>query len=136
MHKEDAYAIVIFAAIGLLIPAVVVLRHFLGIDIVAFIRPASVRTVLGVPLAIVAALVCGLNVYLSHISPWLYQRKHGSLEGYGSPSGLPGIGGLFTLGAGALLPESTVLGVFLVALYALDTGGVPWFFIPTLRHGA
>jgi hypothetical protein len=46
------------------------------------------------------------------------------------------VGGLFTLGAGALLPESAALGVFLLALYALDTGGMPWFFIQTLHHGA
>jgi hypothetical protein len=136
VHKEDVFAIIIFAALGLAIPAVVVLRHFLGIDIVPFIKPASVRTVFGVLLALAATLVCGLNVYLSFISPWLYKREHGSLDGYGSMSGLPIIGGLFTLGAGALLPESTVLGVFLLALYALDTGGMPWFFIQTLRHGA
>jgi hypothetical protein len=136
VHKEDVYAIVIFASIGLAIPAVVVLRHFLGIDIVPFIKPTSVRTVFGVLLALAAALVCVLNVYLSHLSPWLYRREHGSLEGYGSMSGLPMVGGLFTLGAGALLPESAALGVFLLALYALDTGGMPWFFIQTLHHGA
>lgn len=48
---------------------------------------------------------------------------------------VPVVGGFFVLGAGALMPESGVTGGFLLLLYALDTGGVPWFFVWTLRTG-
>lgn len=135
MRKEDLYAIVFFAALGIAVPGVVVFRHFLGIDIVPFITPISVRTVVGILLAIVATLVCALNFYLYFISPWLYRREHGNMDGYGSMSGLPIVGGFFVLGAGALMPESMVTGVYLLLLYALDTNGVPWFFFHILRGG-
>jgi uncharacterized membrane protein len=135
MQKEDVYAIAIFAAIGIAVPAVVVLRHFLGIDVVPFINPQSVRTVVGVLLAIVATLVCALNFYLYFISPWLYRRERGSMDDYHAMSGIPIVGGFFILGAGALMPESHVTGAFLIALYALDTNGVPWFFFQVLRGG-
>jgi hypothetical protein len=135
LQKEDVYAIVIFAAIGIAVPAVVVLRHFLGIDIVPFIKPSYVRTGVGVVLAIVATLVCALNFYLYFISPWLYRREHGSMDEYGPMSGIPIVGGLFIFGAGALMPESTITGAFLLLLYALDTNGVPWFFFQAIRSG-
>jgi hypothetical protein len=135
MQKEDVYAIVIFAAIGIAVPAVIVLRHFLGIDIVPFIKPSYVGTGVGILLAIVATLVCALNFYLYFISPWLYKREHGSMDEYDAMSGIPIVGGLFIFGAGALMPESNVTGGFLLALYALDTNGVPWFFFHVLRGG-
>jgi hypothetical protein len=135
MKKEDVYAIVFFVLLGIAIPAVVVIRHFLGMDITAFITPVSVKTVLGFVFALLATLVCALNFYLSFISPWLYKREHGSMDDYGAMSGLPVVGGFFVLFAGALMPVSGATGVFLIALYALDTGGVPWFFIQMLRGG-
>ena len=133
MQKEDVYALVIFALIGIAVPAVVVLRHFLGIDIVPFIKPSYVKTGVGVLLAVVATLVSALNFYLYFISPWLYRREHGSMDEYDAMSGLPMVGGFFILGAGALMPESHITGAFLLTLYALDTNGVPWFFFHVLR---
>lgn len=136
MRKEDLYSIVFFVALGIAVPGVIVIRHFLGIDIASFITPISVRTVVGILLAIIATLVCVFNFYLFFISPWLYRRTHGSMEDYDAPSGMPIVGGFFILGAGALMPESTITGVYLLLLYALDTNGVPWFFFHTFRSGA
>ena len=133
MQKEDVYAILAFSVVGVIILVVVVLRHFLGLDLVPFIRPLFARTLVGVLLAVAASLVCALNFFLHFVSPRLYKKEHGSMEGYDEMSGLPVVSGFFVLGAGALMPESTFTGGFLLALFALDPNGVPWFFLRLLR---
>jgi uncharacterized membrane protein len=133
LQKEDVCSIIFFSVVGIVILVVVVLRHFLGVDIVPFIKPVAVRTVVGVLLAVAATLVCAFNFFLHFVSPWLYKKEHGSMEGYDEMSGLPVVCGFFVLGAGALMPESAFTGGFLLALFALDTNGVLWFFLQLLR---
>jgi hypothetical protein len=93
-----------------------------------------IAQVFGVLLSIAATLVCALNIYLSFISPWLYRKEHGNMEGYDAPSGLPVVGGFFIMGAAVLLPESLTLGIFFLTVYVMDTGGLPWFFIQMVRQ--
>lgn len=135
MQKEDVYVVIFFAAVGVAVPAVIILHQFLGINILHFVKPVAARQVLGVLLSLAAVLVCAVNFYLSIINPWLYKKEHGSEEGYDAPSGLPIVSGFFIIGAAMLLPESTILGIFLLALYAIDTQGIAWLFVLTLRHG-
>jgi hypothetical protein len=85
----------------------------------------------GVGIAVFGLAIGILNTYLSFIRPGLYRQRHGSFEGYRFISGVPGLGTVFIIVAGAwgfgeLL--TTVIG--LVAL-ALDTGGWPWFLFAT-----
>ncbi|MEO6808187.1 MAG: hypothetical protein ABI353_03630 [Isosphaeraceae bacterium] len=86
----------------------------------------------GLGFAVLGLLFGILNAYLSAVRPWLYQLRHGSMEGYRFISGLP-FGNLFVIVAGVLgfgvLPTAVVGLVALV----LDTGGLPWYLIATWR---
>ena len=132
--RVDAIVIIIFATIGLIIPAVVALRHFIGIDPLALLHITWGRTVVGVIFTLLATGVCVLNFYLSLLVPWLYIRQHGSMEDFACMSGLPVIGGFFILCAGALMPPSELLGIFLLLLYVIDGNGIPWFFISIIQN--
>ena len=85
-----------------------------------------------VPLGLAAA-IGSLNLYLSWIRPWIYRRRHHSLEGYRHSSGVPAFGTiLVTL---ALLTSAGSKPIAAVALLVLtiDTGGLPWFLVQTWR---
>jgi hypothetical protein len=77
-----------------------------------------------------------LNFYLSILVPWLYKRQHGSMADFVHMSGLPVIGGFFIFCAGALMPPSVLLGIFLLLLYVVDGNGLPWFFVSIIQNGA
>lgn len=130
----DLLAFLIFGVVALFVPAVVILQHFMGIDPLAVMGTGWVRTVFGVIFTILATLVCLLNFYLSIFVPWSYEREHGTMKDFAHTSGLPFIGGIFILFAGALMPASVFLGVFLLILYILDGNGLPWFFICLVRE--
>lgn len=132
MHGVDIIVLLLFAVVGLFVPAVVVLQHFLGIDLLAALGTGWVRTSFGVVFTVLATAVCLLNFYLSIIVPWLYKREHGSMKGFAHVSGLPVIGGIFILIAGALMPASLPLGIVLLVLYIIDGNGLPWFFISSI----
>ena len=51
-------------------------------------------------------------------------------------SGLPIIGSLLVLGAGALLPPVVWLGTSLLVLYVIDGNGFPRLLYSFVRHGA
>lgn len=87
------------------------------------------RTVAGILFTVLATGVCLLNFYLVTFVPWEYKQQHGSMEGYAHVSGLPVIGGFFILCAGALMPPSISLGVFLLLLYLIDSHGIPRIFL-------
>jgi hypothetical protein len=57
------------------------------------------------------------------------------MDDYSNISGLPLIGGFFIFCAGALLPSSISVGIFLLVIYTLDTGGLPWFLYAVLIEG-
>jgi hypothetical protein len=132
---EDVIVLIIFATIGLIIPAVVALRHFIGVDPLSVLNITWGRTVVGVVFTILATGVCLLNFYLSLLVPWLYKRRHGSMADFAHVSGLPMIGGFFVLLAGALMPPSVLLGIFLLLLYVVDGNGIPRFFILIIQNG-
>ncbi len=131
--REDMIALAIFGVIGLIVPGVVVLQHFIGIDPLSVLHITWGGTFFGVAFTVLATLVCLWNCYVSIIVPWDYQRRHGSMAGFAHTSGLPWLGGVFILFAGALMPPSVLLGVFLLLLYVVDGNGIPWFFISFVR---
>jgi hypothetical protein len=135
LSHEDVIVIIIFAIIGLIIPAVVSLRHFIGIDPLSMLHITWGRTFLGIVFTILATVVCLLNFYLTLIVPWLYMRRHGSMADFAHVSGLPLIGGFFIFCAGALMPPSVPLGICLLLLYVIDGNGLPWFFISIIQYG-
>jgi len=133
--REDIVVLVIFVIIGLIVPAVVVLRHFIGIDPLSLLNIKWGRTVLGIVFTLLATGVCLLNFYLSLLVPWLYKRRHGSMVDFAHMSGLPLIGGFFIFCAGALMPPSVLLGIYLLLLYVIDGNGIPCFFVAVIRNG-
>jgi hypothetical protein len=135
LSREDVIVFIIFATIGLIIPAVVALRHFIGIDPLSLLNIKWGRTVLGIVFTLLATGVCLLNFYLTLLVPWLYKRRHGSMADFRGVSGLPVIGGFFICFAGALMPPSVPLGICLLLLYVIDGNGIPWFFISFIQNG-
>lgn len=132
IHHVDIVAMLLFAVVGLFIASVVVLQHFIGIDLLTVLHLGWSRTVFGVIFSVLAAMTCLWNFYVSIFVPWSYERKHGSMEGFAHTSGLPFIGGIFILFAGALMPASVPLGIVFLILYIFDGNGLPWFFISTI----
>ena len=132
---EDIVVLVIFLIIGLIVPGVVLLRHFIGIDPISLLNIKWARTVLGIVFTLLATGVCLLNFYLSLLVPWLYKRRHGSMADFAHMSGLPLIGGFFIFCAGVLMPASVPLGIYLLLLYVIDGNGIPCFFVSVIRNG-
>ena len=130
--RTDIIVMILFSIVALLVPAVTIMRHFLEIDPLALLHINWGRTVIGVMFTLMATAVASLNFYLTIIAPWSHQRRHGNMDDYHNMSGLPLIGGFCIFCAGALMPTSIATGVYLLALYALDAGGLPWFFYATL----
>lgn len=135
VSRVDVVVIIIFATIGFVIPAIVALRHFIGIDPLSLLHITWGRTVLGIIFTILAIVVCLWNFSLSIFDPWLYKRQHGSIEGFAGMSGLPLLGGFFILCAGALMSPSVLLGIFLLLLYVIDGNGFPVILFGMIRDG-
>ena len=136
LSREDAIVFIIFATIGLIIPIVVALQHFIGIDPLSLLHIKWGRTVVGTVFTLLATGVCLLNFYLAVLVPWLYKRQHGSMADFRAISGLPWLGGIFILYAGALMPASVSLGIFLLLLYVIDGNGIPWLFVSIIHNGS
>ena len=135
LSREDIIALIIFAAIGLIIPAVVAVRHFVCIDPLSMLHIKWGRTVVGVVFTILATGVCLFNFYLSLLAPWFHKRRYGSMADFAHMSGLPLIGGFFIFCAGALMPPSVLLGIYLLLLYVIDGNGIACFFVSGIRNG-
>ena len=132
--RTDIIVMILFGLVALLVPTAIVMRHFLEIDPLAWLHIKWGRTVVGVVFALLATAVAGLNFFLTFLAPWLHRRRHGNLDEYHNVSGLPVIGNFFIFCAGTLLPPSIATGVYMLALYGLDTGGLPWFFYAILSE--
>ena len=126
--RVDLIVALLFAIIALVIPALVAVRHFFGMDPIFFLHITWGRTAVGVVSAIVATLITLLNIWRVWLEPWLYKRQHGSFDDYHGPSGLPIIGEVFIAAAGVLLPPSMPVGIILLLLYVADPGGLLTFF--------
>jgi len=133
--REDILVIILFSAVGLFIPAVVVARHFFGLDPLSMLHITRGRTIAGTVLTVLAAGTCLLNFYLTLLVPWLYERRRGNMEDFAHVSGLPVIGGFFLFCAGTLMPPSVPLGIGLLLLYLADGNGLAWFLILLVRKG-
>jgi hypothetical protein len=135
LSRENVIAFIIFSTIGLIIPVVVALQHFIGIDPLSLLHIKWARTVVGNVFTLLATGVCLLNFYLSILVPWLHKRRHGSMADFRGVSGLPVVGGLLILCAGALMPSSVLFGIFLLLLYVVDGNGIPRFFVLIIQNG-
>lgn len=133
--REDIAVLAIFGIIGLIVPGVVVLRHFIGIDPLSLLNIKWGRTVLGIFFALLATGVCLSNFYLTILVPLLYKRRHDSMADFANMSGLPLIGGFFIFCAGALMPPSVLLGIYLLLLYFIDGNGIPCSLVSVIRNG-
>ena len=138
LASEDIAVLIIVSAVALIVPAVVVSHHFYGVDPLAWLRIdwEAGRTFVGAILGVVAFLVSAFNFHVSALVPWRYQRQHGTMAGFAHMSGLPIIGSLLVLGAGALLPPVVWLGAFLLVLYVIDGNGLPRLLYSLVRYGA
>ena len=135
IYKEDLIVLIIFAICSLIPPGAIIARHFFEIDPMAWLKIEWGRTVLGYISLSLATLVCLFNFYVSIYVPWEYERKHGGMKDFAHSSGLPMLGSLLVFCAGALLPSSIYMGVFLLLIYVFDGNGLPFFFFCTIRDG-
>ena len=132
--------------IGIVIPTVIALQHFAGLDPLAWLLESfwsgqkvmefrtdhlGARIVGGVFITVLATLVCLYNFWCYLY--WLYHRRQGNKEG-GFSSGIPVIGSFFLLGAVAVMPESVFWGIFFLMLYATDAEGFAWIMVFGLRE--
>ena len=133
-RRTDVIVLILFLIIGLIIPGVIVLQHFVGVDTLSLLKIEWGRTVLGIGFTLLASVVCVWNFALNVVGPWLYRREHDGNEDIGHVSGLPVIGGFFIMFAAALMPSSIFLGVYLFLLYTIDANGLPWVVISLIRN--
>jgi len=134
-NKEDLASLIIFVILGVLPPAAIVARHFMEIDPLAWLKIDWGRTVIGYISLILAILICLFNFYISIYVPWEYKRKHGSMKDFAHFSGIPILGSIFVFCAGALLPPSIYIGIFLYLIYVFDGNGFPYIFFSLIRYG-
>ena len=134
LHRINIIVLALFLTIGMIIPGVIVLQHFVGVDTLSLLKIKCGRTVVGIGFTLLASVVCGWNFYLNIVGPWLDRRKHDGGEEIGQMSGLPIIGGFLILFAAALMPSSTILGVYLILLYIIDANGFPWVVVSLIRN--
>ena len=134
ISKEDLIVLIIFAICGLIPPVTIIARHFYEIDPLSWLNIMWGRTVLGYISLSLATLVCLFNFYVSIYVPWEYERKQGSMKDFAYVSGLPVLGSLFVFCAGALLPSSIYMGIFLLLIYVVDGNGFPYFFWCIIRE--
>jgi hypothetical protein len=135
IYKEDLIVLIIFTICGLIPPVAIIARHFYEIDPLAWLNIDWGRTVLGYISLTLATLICLFNFYVSIYVPWEYERKHGSMKDFAHMSGLPMLGSIFVFCAGALLPSSIYMGIFLLLIYVFDGNGLPYFFVCVIREG-
>ncbi len=134
-RQVDLVVAVLFTAVGITIPAIIALRHFMGLDPLAALPMRATRglNAVGWVVLVPAALACAWNCFLAFIAPWLHRRKHGNLDEYRSVSGLPVIGSLLIGMAALFMHPSAVLGVVLLLLYAIDGYGLVWVLVALAR---
>lgn len=130
---SDFFQLFVIGFIGLLIPTVVVYRHFL---IVAPVKElTTIKHGMGILFIVVAALIMATNLHLAIIRPWWYRLKHGNFENYKNESGIPLIGEIFVVMAALYSPSSHITGALLLFVYFSNVSAIPWFFVQLVRHG-
>ncbi|MCG6975215.1 MAG: hypothetical protein LJE56_02265 [Acidiferrobacterales bacterium] len=81
--REDLIAATVFVGLGLAIPALVVVRHFFGLAPMMILDHLPGRGIAGGVFAALAGIVSLFSLHLHQVAPWMYRRKHGTMEGYG-----------------------------------------------------
>ncbi len=136
-ERVDRIVKILFTAVAVAIPALIVVRHLLGWDPLAVLpeKASSGMAVVGWVFLALGALTCAVNVYLYVIAPGLYRLKGDKEADYRGPSGLPGIGSLFIGCAALFLAPSVALGMVMLVLYFADSLGLPRAVLALGRGG-
>lgn len=96
-------------------------------------RPAGTT---GLILLGAAGAIALLNLHLSYLRPWLYYRKHKSMDGYHSVSGIPALGTIAVIAAILFNFQHLLTGILAICILIADTGGLPWFLIMTWKDSS
>jgi hypothetical protein len=121
----------IVALLVLLVPYATIRSHIIGGPVENY---SDVANTIGIIAVSLAALVVFLNIYLSFIRPSIYRFRHGTLDGFGNISGLPVVGTILVLLAAFFLAPNKALGILLLILFVVDTGGLPCFLFVMARE--
>jgi hypothetical protein len=93
----------------------------------------AITTIPGLVCTLLGLLVALMNAHLAFLRPYLYRRRHGSLDGMRNVSILPGIGTVAVI-VGCWFAfgywPTAVIGLLVLAT---DVGGFPWFLVQTWR---
>ena len=116
----DKLFVVGLLLIAILVPALIVKRHFLG-PVSPF--DWSPGIILGIVAALLALALDAYNLHMGYLRPWLHLRRHGNMNDYRHISGAPLLGAILVLFAALFLPASPMIGVCLLLLYLLDPAG-------------
>jgi hypothetical protein len=98
--------------------------------VASLVRASDAPHPVGLAVMLAALAIAGVNLYLS-LRTGIYQRKHGSLDGYKHISGFPLIGSVLIIVAAIASFGSVPSAVLGLIAVALDTGGLAWFVIGT-----
>jgi len=90
----------------------------------------------GYILLVGAGAIALLNLYLSSLRPWLYHKKHKSMDGYNYVSGIPGLGTMAVIAAVLFNFQHLLTGILAICILIADTGGLPWFLIMTWKDSS
>lgn len=116
----DTVFVACLTIVAVAIPVFLVKRYWFS----SFSPSSTWQIVAGGIIAALVILLFSYNIYTSFLRPWIHQRRFGSLDDYQYVSGAPGLGSLLVPVAALLLPNFTWIGVVLLAIYLLDTGGI------------
>lgn len=97
---------------------------------------SALTTVPGIACVALGLLVTLVNAHLAFLPPYLYRRRHSSLDRMRNVSGIPAVG-TFAVLLGCVLAFGHRPTAFIALLVlALDSGGLPWFLIATWRDAS
>ena len=94
-------------------------------------QPSQGRVIAASVLTVLAMLLAAMNVSTLWIRPWLYKRRHGTLEGFQYISGIPAVGTVLLCLAETVSFGSPMIAVSAILLSAMDGGSLPWFLVAT-----
>jgi hypothetical protein len=123
-NKTSRFGDTAFVA-GLAIVSILIPAFLIKIYWFSGFKPSSLLQIIaGSIIAVIVIALFSFNIHTSFLRPWMHQRKNGSLDDYHFVSGAPGLGSILVPIVAILLPNYSWIGIILLALYLLDTGGI------------
>lgn len=120
MSVSDGVFVACLTLAAVAIPGFLIKRYWFS----TFSPSSPWQTAAGGIIAALLILLFSFNIYTSFLRPWMHQQKFGSLDDYQYVSGAPGLGSLLVPVVALLLPSYAWIGVTLLAIYLMDTGGI------------